>query len=99
VICVDTAIAHLAGSLGVKCWVMLPKQGTDWRWLRDRADSPWYPRTTRLFRQAVAGDWVTVVDRMSVALADRLVGNAALTSSQAGFAIAIPRDETPISET
>ena len=55
VITSDTAIAHLAGSLGVPVWVVL-KYVPDWRWLLDRPDSPWYP-TMRLFRQPVAGDW------------------------------------------
>ena len=47
-------------------WVAL-KWDAEWRWLRDRDDSPWYPRT-RLFRQAEAGDWAGVFARMSQAL-------------------------------
>ncbi|MGH7044446.1 MAG: glycosyltransferase family 9 protein, partial [Acetobacteraceae bacterium] len=47
-ITVDSAPAHLAGALGRPAWVLLP-YGPDWRWLLDRADSPWYP-TARLFR-------------------------------------------------
>ena len=55
VITVDTAVAHLAGALGARTWVALRKI-PDWRWLLDRADSPWYP-TLRLFRQTERGDW------------------------------------------
>lgn len=61
VICVDTAIAHVAGALGKPCWVILPAIGSDWRWLRDRSDSPWYPRTHRLFRQQRSGEWGDVI--------------------------------------
>ena len=62
VISVDTAIAHLAGGLGVKVWTMLPKV-PDWRWLLDREDTPWYP-TMRLFRQSRAGNWSCVIATM-----------------------------------
>ena len=55
VITSDTAVAHLAGALGIKTWVAL-KYVPDWRWLLDREDSPWYP-TMRLFRQKSIGDW------------------------------------------
>jgi hypothetical protein len=68
VICVDTAIAHLAGALGKPCWVLLPWQMTDWRWLADREDSPWYPGSLRLFRQARRGDWAPVVAMLGEAL-------------------------------
>lgn len=61
VISVDTAVAHLAGALGIPCWLMLPDYGTDWRWQRERNDSPWYPGTMRLFRQRRAGEWPTVI--------------------------------------
>jgi tetratricopeptide (TPR) repeat protein len=61
-----TATAHLAGALGRPTWVMLPA-APDWRWLLERADSPWYP-TMRLFRQAAAGDWSAVVARLADAL-------------------------------
>ena len=66
VICVDTAVAHLCGALGVPVWILLPF-AADWRWLRQREDSPWYA-TARLFRQSQPGDWHGVL----VQISDRL---------------------------
>ena len=68
VICVDTAIAHLAGAMGKPVWLMLPA-AADFRWLRDRDDSPWYP-TMRLFRQQHLGEWDEVIARVEAALKD-----------------------------
>lgn len=62
IISVDTATAHLTGALGQKLWLILPYV-PDWRWLLDRADSPWYP-TARLFRQPRAQDWNTVFTQL-----------------------------------
>lgn len=59
VITVDTACVHLAGALGRPVW-MMNRFDSCWRWLRERADSPWYP-TLRIFRQAVPGEWGAVV--------------------------------------
>ncbi|MGF6837082.1 hypothetical protein QF001_000949 [Paraburkholderia youngii] len=70
VICVDTAVAHVAGALGKPCWVMLPAIGCDWRWMRDRSDSPWYPGALRLFRQKKPGEWSGVVDELVSALSE-----------------------------
>lgn len=69
VISVDTAIAHLAGSLGVPCWVLLADYRTDWRWLTGRSDTPWYPDQMRLFRQSHASaDWSPVIAEVVEAL-------------------------------
>ncbi len=59
----DTSIAHLAGALGRPVLVGL-EHAADWRWLRERDDSPWYP-TMRLFRQARRGDWDGVLARIA----------------------------------
>jgi hypothetical protein len=66
VITIDSSLAHLAGSLGVKTWVMLSKV-PDWRWMLDRSDSPWYP-TIRLFRQEELKDWDSVISEIKKAL-------------------------------
>ncbi|CAG9188882.1 Flp pilus assembly protein TadD, contains TPR repeats [Paraburkholderia sabiae] len=68
VITIDTSMAHLAGALGKTCWVMLPMFSTDWRWLRERTDSPWYPGVMQLFRQTRLDDWDETVSRMAAAL-------------------------------
>jgi ADP-heptose:LPS heptosyltransferase len=63
VITIDTAVAHLAGSLGKPVWLLLP-YASDWRWMLDREDTPWYPGM-RLFRQKRPGDWSDVIDRVT----------------------------------
>ena len=68
VISVDTAVAHLAGALNRPTWLLLP-QNADFRWLKDRPDSPWYP-SMRLFRQRQHGDWSGVVEDLRHAFED-----------------------------
>ncbi|WP_374520028.1 tetratricopeptide repeat protein [Undibacterium squillarum] len=53
---VDTAIAHLAGAMGIPCALLLPERMPDWRWLQHSCTTGWYP-ATRLCRQQTAGDW------------------------------------------
>ncbi len=59
VVTVDTMVAHLAGTLN-RPTALLLKHDADWRWMRDRADSPWYP-SMRLYRQAAPGDWASAL--------------------------------------
>jgi Glycosyltransferase family 9 (heptosyltransferase) len=67
VISVDTAIAHLAGALGKRVW-MLNRFATDWRWMLGRSDSPWYP-TLRIYRQPALGDWESPIRAVAADLA------------------------------
>jgi Flp pilus assembly protein TadD len=82
VVTCDTSVAHLAGALARPTWVVL-KQVAEWRWLRDRDDSPWYP-TMRLFRQTQRGAWSGVFATMAAEL------KALVPSGGAGRTIDIP---------
>jgi hypothetical protein len=66
IITVDGMPAHLAGALNRAVWVLL-KQDADWRWMRDRSDSPWYP-SMRLFRQNRKDDWESVLREVGAEL-------------------------------
>jgi ADP-heptose:LPS heptosyltransferase len=79
IISVDTSVAHLAGALGRPVWVLLP-YAQDWRWMRDREDTPWYP-SMRLFRQRAPQAWDNVMTRVSAELARvaRIAPAAAIT--------------------
>ncbi len=66
IVTVDTSIAHVAGALAKRVWILLPF-AADWRWQQARADNPWYP-TARLFRQPAPGAWDAVVRDVIVAL-------------------------------
>ncbi len=67
VITVDTAVAHLAGAMGRRLWVLLPF-APDWRWTLGSDTTPWYP-AARLYRQPEPGDWDNVIARVAADLA------------------------------
>lgn len=73
IISVDTAVAHLAGALGKSVWTLLDA-GSDWRWLMNREDCPWYP-TMRLFRQSSEGNWESVMTKVKDELLKLLDSN------------------------
>ncbi|MGJ7914844.1 tetratricopeptide repeat protein [Massilia sp. LXY-6] len=75
VVTVDTSAAHLAAALGKPTWVLLPLN-SDWRWLRERSDSPWYP-SVRLYRQPASGEWEPVLEGIAADLAQFIAGAAA----------------------
>jgi len=66
VISIDNTTVHMAGALATPVWTLLPFQ-SDWRWMTERQDSPWYP-SMRLFRQAQPGAWADVIDHVESAL-------------------------------
>lgn len=66
VLCVDTAVAHLAGAMGKPVW-LLNSFESEWRWMRERPDSAWYPGM-RIFRQPESGDWGSVIRQVAAEL-------------------------------
>jgi hypothetical protein len=69
VVCVDTSVLHLAAALGRPTWGLLAAN-PDWRWMRERRDSPWYP-TLSLYRRESTGDWTGVFQRVAADLRQR----------------------------
>ena len=63
VVSVDTAAAHLAGAMNKPCFLLVQGVGADWRWMRNRDDSPWYP-AHRLYRGAPDTSWDAAIDRL-----------------------------------
>ncbi|MGG7516771.1 tetratricopeptide repeat protein [Allorhizobium undicola] len=97
VITSDTAVAHLAGALGKPAWVIL-KSRAEWRWLRGRSDSPWYPRT-RLFRrvegEVEAEAFAGVAGRVAEALALLVAGDRGQLFESREPEIAVPAPLAP----
>ena len=79
VISVDTSVAHLAGALGKRVWILL-HNAPDWRWFLERQDSPWYP-SARLFRQSTHANWQDVLVCVEKELRKLLADTAARKQS------------------
>ncbi|MES2255721.1 MAG: tetratricopeptide repeat protein [Pseudomonadota bacterium] len=77
IISCDTSVAHLAGALGRPTWVAL-RHASDWRWLLDRKDSPWYP-SLHLFRQPAREDWTGLFKEIEARLAAILAAKTLFT--------------------
>jgi hypothetical protein len=94
VVSVDTSVAHLAGSMGKPVWILIGNP-PDWRWLRDRRDSPWYPTAT-LFRQPVPGDWGTpvrqIAERLEKIRDSSVIGSEADRSATPGRPLSLVCD-------
>lgn len=80
---VDTGLVHLAGAMGKPAWALIAEP-SDFRWLEDREDSPWYP-SLRLFRQRSVGDWTEVVRRVADALVERVSGGISSANSNVAW--------------
>jgi hypothetical protein len=80
----DTAVAHLAGALGVPVWMALSTT-PDWRWMTHREDNPWYP-TMRIFRQTQHMAWAPVFERMAAELRVWAPGRARTPAVMVGIA-------------
>lgn len=80
IISVDTMPAHLAGALGVPVWNLI-HSNSDWRWMENRSDNPWYP-AMRLFRQKEKGNWKTVIGEVCIELQKLLLQNKALENKE-----------------
>ncbi len=73
VVSIDNTTVHIAGALGVPCWVLLPYV-PDWRWLLRREDSPWYP-SLKLYRPPALHAWDPLLERLGDDLAAVLAGD------------------------
>tara|TARA_Y100001968_G_scaffold325373_1_gene366480 strand:+ start:429 stop:1547 length:1119 start_codon:yes stop_codon:yes gene_type:complete len=71
VITSDTCVAHLAGAMGKKTWLLL-KNNPDWRWGNFGNESFWYP-SLRLFRQSKDSSWEEVIDKVKEELQKEFV--------------------------
>lgn len=86
VISVDTSVAHLSASIGKTTWVLTP-YSPDWRWMPQRADSPWYA-SMQLRRQTQPGNWDSVLQAIHEDLEHLLAPSDHNTAQRREWAIA-----------
>jgi cytochrome c-type biogenesis protein CcmH/NrfG len=67
VVSIANTTVHFAGALGKPVWNLTPAKAS-WRWMFDRADSPWYP-TMRILRQAHDEAWAEFMPRAAAEIA------------------------------
>ena len=82
ILSVDTACAHLAGALGQEVWI-LNRYDACWRWMRERADSPWYP-SAKLYRQSQPHDWASVLAEVFTDLSTKVSSFGSTVQSWSG---------------
>ena len=70
IVTIDTSIAHLAGALNKKTYLLLA-WNPDWRWLQDRSDTPWYP-SVNLIRQKSINSWDGCLENIFTSLNDSM---------------------------
>jgi tetratricopeptide (TPR) repeat protein len=69
VVTVDTSVGHLAGTIGVPTWILVPALGFNCFWQQNRKDSPWYG-SVRLFRQDKRAEWSPVIQKIKASMSD-----------------------------
>ena len=63
---IDSSIAHMAGALGVKTYLLLPYTA-EWRWFNDYEITPWYD-SIKIFKQKSPACWDDVIDKVKTEL-------------------------------
>ncbi len=80
VVTVDSAVAHLAGAMGVPVWLLLP-WNPDWRWMRYVEDSIWYP-TMKIYRQASPDGWPALIENIVTDISSQITGETCHNGSE-----------------
>ena len=71
-VCMQSAVTHLAGALGKEAWVFVP-QNSQWRYGGDGEDYIW-SRSVRIIRQSKRGEWDADIKRTGRELTQRYLG-------------------------